>query len=201
MNLSRLLLCLVLVGLCVPGVAGAAAVDPAPGEWTSEAAARGHGARAAVSFDVDDSVGVVQPVVDYNLRHCAGLARKFASDEATLGVVSVNEGRFVVRDRSRHGKVRVELRMRGVFDTETSAHGTVRGKVSYVRTGGSRKRAVCALPKLSWSTSLTTPAGLDDEGDDLGDDVGDDEDLGDDCDPDIDDCDLVEDDTDPDDGL
>ena len=61
-----------------------------------------------------------------------------------------------------------------MFDTETDAHGWVRGKVTFRRGG---RRVVCALPKLMWSTSLAfvdeDGDGSFDEGDEFGDDDGD----------------------------
>ncbi len=119
------------------------------------------------------------PSVDYRLRRCAGVSRRFA-EKFSFGSVAAVDGVFAVRNRHRHGKARVTLRLRGVFDTETDAHGWVRGKVKF-RGKGRRHAVTCALPKLAWSTSL---AWADDDGDDeFGDgdsfDEGDDE-FGDD---------------------
>ena len=59
------------------------------------------------------------------------------------------------------------LRLRGVFDTETDAHGWVRGKVKFRGSRSARRAVVCALPKLTWSTSL---AWADEDGDGVDDD-------------------------------
>jgi hypothetical protein len=175
---TRLLLvgCLVVVGLLVPSAAGAAPVDAVPlaGAWTDASTARAHGARAVVTFSVDAGTGLVQPTVRYRLRRCAGVAKRFLSEKVQLGSVAAVGGAFVVRDRHRHGKARVALRLRGVFDTSTDAHGSVRGKVK-VRLRGRRRAVVCTLPKLTWSTSLAW-ADEDDEEFDEGVDEGSDED-------------------------
>jgi hypothetical protein len=194
-----LLICFVVVGLVAPSAAVAAPVDPVPlaGDWTDGEAAKAHGARALVTFSVAEGTGLVQPAVDYRLRRCAGVAKRW-SEKISLGSVAVNGGAFVVRDRHRHGKARVTLRLRGVFDTETDAHGWVRGKVAF-RGGGGRRAVTCALPKLTWSTSLAWADEDDeafDEGDDAGGDaVGDDEEfVENDVDP------GADEDVDPDDG-
>jgi hypothetical protein len=195
MTRSCLLICSVVLGLCVPSAAAVAApVDPVPlaGDWTDGAAAKAHGARAVVTFSVAEGTGLVQPTVDYRLRRCAGVAKRW-SEKISLGSVAVNGDAFAVRDRHRHRKARVTLRLRGVFDTETDAHGWVRGKVTF-RGGGGRRAVTCALPKLTWSTSLAWAE--DDEGSEDGDDefADDEEFVEDDVDP------GADEDVDPDEG-
>jgi hypothetical protein len=171
-----LLIMFVVVGLLVPSAAMAAPVDPVPGDWAAVGAAgQARGARAVVRFSVAEGTGLVAPAVDYRLRRCAGVSKRF-SEKISLGSVAAVDGVFVVRNRHRHGKSRVELRLRGVFDTETDAHGWVRGKVKFRARGGHRA-AVCALPKLSWSASLASDDSGFDEGDD---ELGDDDGFGDD---------------------
>jgi len=190
--------CLVFVALAVPSAVAAAPVDPVPlaGAWTDGGAAKAKGARALVTFSVAEGTGLVQPLVDYKLRRCAGVAKRF-SEKASLGSVAAVGGAFVVRDRHRQGKkIRVALQVRGVFDTETDAHGWVRGKVTFRRGGRRAHAVVCKLPKLMWSTSL---AFVDEDGDgfDDGDEFGDDEEFEDDEEFDEDDEEFDEDEGDP----
>jgi hypothetical protein len=174
-----LLIVFVVVALFVPSAAVAAPVDPVPGDWAAVgSASQARGARASVTFSVAEGTGLVVPAVDYRLKRCAGVAKRF-TEKISLGSVAAVDGAFAVRNRHRHGKARVALRLRGVFDTETDAHGWVRGKVKF-RAKGHRRAATCVLPKLAWSTSLAWDD--DDEGFDEGDEGSDedDDDFGDD---------------------
>ena len=132
--------------------ASAATVDPAEGGWTA-AAAKTRGARANVSFTV--SGGSASPVVELRVRRCRG-ARAW-SGAVTLADAAVAGGRLEARHRGRVRGAQVRLRVEGLFDSATTARGSVRGRVVLRRRGGGR-RVSCKLPKLAWNAALTAPA-------------------------------------------
>jgi hypothetical protein len=149
---SRLLRRAGALALVVAGsfasVAAAASVQPDPGAWTADAAKGRGGAKAQVRFSVSADRGSVTPAVEYKIRGCG----RWAS--GTLAAVPVTGGRFEVRSRVRRAGARIDLRLKGTFDSEFEAHGTVRATVK-------RRRNVdgitCKLPSLTWTAELSEP--------------------------------------------
>ena len=75
----------------------------------------------------------------------------------TLADAAVAGGGLEARRRGRVRGAQVRLRVEGLFDSATTARGSVRGRVVLRRRGGGR-RVRCKLPKLAWNAALTAPA-------------------------------------------
>jgi hypothetical protein len=162
--LRVLVLCLA-VFVAVPSLAAA---RPDAGSWTGPPAVA-FGARAVVKFTVDRGTGLVQPVVRYRLRRCAGRVWK---GKVLLGLVAVQARRFEVVARRRADHARIRLRLTGRFDSVYQAHGDLRGRV--VRAHGGH---TCRIPRLSWTAEQGGPTEFGDDNEIADEDLEDGEEL------------------------
>jgi hypothetical protein len=140
------------IGDVTPALLAALALAAvAPGPWTGSTSTS-HGTRARVTFDVLAGSGAIQPFVRVDLHGCR--STRTVHIRSSLGLVAASSrGRFSVRTRfSPPGRAsKVRLRFAGRFLSETSARGSLRGRLRYA--GGH----VCRIPRLSWTARPVAP--------------------------------------------